>query len=149
MISEELKLDVVDGKPGSTDEFLFSISKRKRTLNTSIMDCVKKASVDCFLYDKDYLRIAEKDPKVYSYYPDSTKDVTGDKDIGENIQKEKIGFLKIKGEKVAKFYVSRKEDDLNIVYSLDERPIGFVNLGSGALYGMDKKNISIEKLKDL
>jgi len=148
-ISEELKLDVVDGTPGSTDEFLFSISKRKRTLNTSIMDCIKKASVDCFLYDKDYLRIAETDPTVYSYYPDATKDVTGDKDIGENIQKERAGFLKFKGEKAVKFYDSKKDGDLKIVFSLDERPIGFVNLGSGALYDNDKKKTSLEKLKSL
>jgi hypothetical protein len=148
-ISEELKMDVVDGKPGSTDEFLFSISKRKRALNTSIMDCIKKASVDCFLYEKDYLRIAEKDPSVYSYYPDTTKDVTGDKDIGENIQKEKAGFLKFKGEKAVKFYPSKSEGDLKILFSLDERPIGFVNLGTGALYDNDKKKVSLEKLKDL
>lgn len=148
-ISEELKLDVVDGKPGSTDEFLFSISKRKRSLNTSIMDCIKKASVDCFLYEKDYLRIAEKDPSVYSYYPDTTKDVTGDKDIGENIQKEKAGFLKFKGEKAVKFYPSKSEGDLKILFSLDERAVGFVNLGTGALYDNDKKKTSLEKLKDL
>jgi hypothetical protein len=148
-ISEELKLDMVEGKPGSTDEFLFSISKRKRTLNTSIMDCIKKASVDCFLYDKDYLRIAEKDPTVYSYYPDATKDVTGDKDIGENIQKERAGFLKYKGEKAVKFYDSKKEGELKILFSLDERPIGFVNLGSGTFYDNDKKKTSLEKLKDL
>ena len=148
-ISEELKMDVVEGKPGSTDEFLFSISKRKRSLNTSIMDCIKKASVDCFLYDKDYLRIAEKDPSVYSYYPDATKDVTGDKDIGENIQKEKAGFLKFQGEKAVKFYPSKSEGELKILFSLDERPVGFVNLGSGALYDNDKKKTSLEKLKSL
>jgi len=148
-ISEELKLDVVDGSPGSTDEFLFSISKRKRTLNTSIMDCIKKASMDCFLYDKDYLRIAEKDPKVYSYYPDSTKDVTGDKDIGENIQKEKAGFIKFQGEKAVKFYRSKKEGILTILFSLDERPVGFINLENSHLYDNDKKKTSLEKLKDL
>jgi hypothetical protein len=142
-------MDVVDGKPGSTDEFLFSISKRKRTLNTSIMDCIKKASVDCFLYEKDYLRIAEKDPSVYSYYPDTTKDVTGDKDIGENIQKEKAGFLKFKGEKAVKFYPSKSEGELKILFSLDERPIGFVNLGTGTLYDNDKKKTSLEIVKDL
>jgi hypothetical protein len=148
-ISEELKMDVVEGEPGSTDEFLFSISKRKRSLNTSIMDCIKKASVDCFLYDKDYLRIAETDPTVYSYYPDSTKDVTGDKDIGENIQKERTGFLKFKGEKVAKFYETRKKGDLIIVFSLDERPIGFLNLSSGLVYDNDKQETSLKKLKSL
>jgi hypothetical protein len=113
------------------------------------MDCIKKASVDCFLYDKDYLRIAETDPTVYSYYPDTTKDVTGDKDIGENIQKERAGFLKIKGEKVAKFYETRKEGDLIIVFSLDERPIGFVNLSSNLLYDNDKKKTTLEKLKSV
>jgi hypothetical protein len=148
-ISEELKLDVVDGSPGSTDEFLFSISKRKRSLNTSIMDCIKKASMDCFLYDKDYLRIAEKDPKVYSYYPDDTKDVTGDKDIGKNIQKEQAGFIKYKGEKAVKFYPSKSDGELKILFSLDERPVGFVNLGTGALYDNDKKKVLLEKLKDV
>ena len=148
-ISEELKMDVVEGAPGSTDEFLFAISKRKRSLNTSIMDCIKKASVDCFLYDKDYLRIAEKDPTIYSYYPDATKDITGDKDIGENIQKEKAGYLKYKGEKVVKFYDSQKEGDLKILFSLDERPVGFVNLGTGTVLDSDKKKTTLEKVKDL
>jgi len=57
--------------------------------------------------------------------------------------------LKYKGEKVVKFYDSKKEGDLKILFSLDERPIGFVNLGSGTLYDNDKKKTSLEKLKDI
>ena len=75
--------------------------------------------------------------------------MTGDKDIGENIQKEKSGFLKFKGEKAVKFYPSKTEGDLKILFSLDERPVGFVNLGTGALYDNDKKKTTLEKLKDL
>ena len=93
----------------------------------------KRQSVDCFLYDKDYLRIAEKDPSVYSYYPDATKDVTGDKDIGENIQKEQTGFLRFNGEKVVKFYKSKTKGELTILFSLDDRPVGFVNLGKNSV----------------
>jgi len=146
-ISEELKMDVVEGSPGSTDEFLFSISKRKRNLNTSIMDCIKKASMDCFLYDKDYLRISEKDPKIYSYFPDHTKDITGDKDIGENIQKEKIGFLKLKGEKAFKFYDSREEGELKLLYNLADVQVGYINLKTNSILDMDKKKTTMEKLQ--
>jgi hypothetical protein len=38
---------------------------------------------------------------------------------------------------------------LKILFSLDERPIGFVNLGTGALYDNDKKKVSLEILKSL
>jgi hypothetical protein len=64
-------------------------------------------------------------------------------------QKEKAGFLKYKGEKAVKFYDSKKEGDLKLLFSLDERQIGFVNLGSGTLYDMDKKKSTLEKLKDM
>ena len=57
--------------------------------------------------------------------------------------------MKYKGEKAVKFYDSKKEGELKILFSLDERPIGFVNLGSGTFYDNDKKKTSLEKLKDL
>jgi hypothetical protein len=149
-ISEELKEDVVENKPGSTDEFLFSISKRKRELNMSIMDCVKKSSIDCFLYDKDHLRIGEKDETIYSYFPDHTKDITGDKDITTNIQKEKIGYIKDKGEKAVKFYSERKDGILTILYSLHEDTIvGYVNLSTGQIFDKDKNKSNVGKIKEL
>ena len=149
-LTEGLKLDLVEGTPGSTDEFLFSISKRKRELNMSIMECIKKSSIDCFLYDKDYLRIAETDPTIYSYFPDHTKDITGDKDITTNIQKEKVGHLQHKGENVVKFYVKRKEGDLTLLYSMkSEDVIGYINLSTKKIFDKDKKPTTLDKLKHL
>ena len=57
--------------------------------------------------------------------------------------------MKYKGEKVVKFYDSKKEGDLKILFSLDERPIGFVNLGTGTVLDGDKKKTTLEKIKDL
>ncbi len=124
-IHESLKRDDVNGKPGTTDEYLYTISQRKRTLNGELMDCIRKSSIDVSLYDKDYLRSGETDPTVYSYYPDPTKDVTTDKDIGENL-KEKAAYLKDNGERVAMFYPTRKEGDLNPLYDLAEILIGYI-----------------------
>jgi hypothetical protein len=144
-IHESLKSDDVNGKPGTTDEYLFTISQRKRTLNAELMDCIRKSSIDVSLYDKDYIRSSETDPNVYSYYPDSSKDVTSDKDIGENL-KEKAAYLKDNGERVAMFYPTRKEGDLNPLYNLSEVLIGYINMANKQILTKEKIQTNLKKL---
>ena len=144
-IHESLRRDDVDGKPGTTDEYLYTISQRKRTLNAELMDCIRKSSIDVSLYDKDYLRSGETDPTVYSYYPDPTKDVTTDKDIGENL-KEKAAYLTDNGERVAMFYPTRKEGDLNPLYNLKEVLIGYIHKEKKQILTKEKTPIKLNKL---
>ena len=144
-IHESLRRDDVDGKPGTTDEYLYTISQRKRTLNAELMDCIRKSSIDVSLYDKDYLRSGETDPSVYSYYPDPTKDVTTDKDIGDNM-KERAAFLKDNGERVALFYPTRKEGELNPLYNLEEVLIGYINKETKQILTKQKTPTNLKKL---
>ena len=146
-IPEELKKDLVNGVMGTTDEFLFALSTRKQLLNQSIMDCIKKSSIDGFLYDKDYLRIAETDPSLYSYYPDASKDITNDADIGENVKKEKTGTIKHNGVPIAKFYPEREGEFKPLYFVKDDTIVGYIkNLKT--LYNLEKQVITPKELHD-
>jgi hypothetical protein len=112
------------------------------------MDCIRKSSIDVSLYDKDYLRSGETDPAVYSYYPDPTKDVTTDKDIGDNM-KERSAFLTDNGERVALFYPTRKEGELNPLYDLAEVFIGYINKEKKQILTKDKIPTNLKKLISL
>jgi len=146
-IPEELKRDVVGDKPGSTDEFLYSLAQRKRVLSAEITDCIKRAAVDSFLYESNYVRSMEKDPTIYSFFPDHEKDVTTDEDISKNIKlNQQRGVVKDAGKPFAHFFVAETEKDKFIpLYKLDTtEQIGYFN--SGSVYTMQKVKTTISEL---
>lgn len=74
-IPENLERDEIDGKPRTTDEYLHMLSLRKKEINTEIMECIKRASIDYFLY---HASIAKNiaDESIVSYHPDINDDET-------------------------------------------------------------------------
>jgi hypothetical protein len=101
-LPEVIKDDLVKhghgSRPGSTDEYLYALSQKKRSLSEEILDCIRQASIDCSLYvdkdKKDCLKLLTNDPESISYHPDITLDVTSDKDVVLNTVKSANNTVK-------------------------------------------------------
>lgn len=146
-IPEDLKRDLIDDKPGSTDEFLFSLAQRKRAISTEITNCIKLASIDCFLYDSKYVRTWEKDPTVYTYFPDHRKDITTDDDISKNVKlNQSRGVVKDNGKPFAYLYVAETDKEkFAPLYKIDTTDkIGYFN--SGSVYDLKKSKVTTAEL---
>jgi hypothetical protein len=109
-IPANLKKDTVDGSPMTTDEYLYSISRRKKKINTEITDCLKEAAIDYFLYSEKKVVRTQENPLTLSYHSDIHDDFT-DEERSVNLGKTKLQYLSVNKVKVAEFDVSTAEPD--------------------------------------
>jgi len=141
---EGLKSDLIrdTGVPGTTDEYLSYLARKKRSLTSEVMDCIQRASIDCSLHGKKCLPNDSTNEESLLYLPDIEKDVTTDADVGVNkpitlkyITKDKKKILEFSGE----------DTDFVNVYTVDDKVhVGYIK--DGTLYTLDKKKTSLGSL---
>jgi hypothetical protein len=147
-LPEIIKDDLVGNKPGSTDEYLYNLSQKKRNLSEEILSCIRRASIDCSLYGEDCLNLNTKNPDSISYHPDINLDLTSDKEVALNTVIN-IKNIEYRGTKV--YYVDKLENDLYTLYrdKTMSAPIGYMSSDRKKLYNKNKENIPLTKITEL
>ena len=147
-LPEIIKDDRVGDKPGTTDEYLYNLSQKKRNLSEEILSCIRRASIDCSLYGEDCLNLNTKNPESISYHPDISLDLTSDKEVALNTVVN-IKNVEYRGTKV--YYTDKLENDLYTLYrdKTMSQPIGYMSADRKKLYDKTKQKISITKLSEL
>lgn len=147
-LPEIIKDDRVGDKPGSTDEYLYNLSQKKRNLSEEILSCIRRASIDCSLYGEDCLNLNTKNPESVSYHPDISLDLTSDKEVALNTVVN-IKNVEYRGIKV--YYMDKLENDLYTLYrdKTMSQPIGYMSADRKKLYNKNKENIPFTKISEL
>lgn len=146
-LPEVIRNDLVGDKPGSTDEYLYSLSQRKRHLSEEILACIRRSSIDCSLYGEECLNLSTKNPDSITYHPDIQSDLTSDKEVALNTQ------LKLRsvsyGDSKA-YYFDKLEDGFYTLYrdKTMTKPIGYMS-SKNLLYNKEKQKIPLNKLVEL
>jgi len=147
-LPEIIKDDLVGNKPGSTDEYLYNLSQKKRNLSEEILSCIRRASIDCSLYGEDCLNLNTKNPDSVSYHPDINLDLTSDKEVALNTVVN-IKNIEYRGTKV--YYVEKLENDLYTLYrdKTMSAPIGYMSSDRKKLFDKNKEKIPLTKISEL
>lgn len=144
-IAEGLKKDVLkNGKVGTTDEYMYALSEQKRTISNEVLNCIRKASIDCSLYGDDCLSLPTNNEESLLYVPDIKDDVTKDTDIALNMTKKYKTIAYPPGNVVFKFDSSSTEDLIPVYKHKDDTLVGYIN--GKTLYDLDKKKTDIKML---
>jgi hypothetical protein len=145
-LPEIIKNDLVGKNPGSTDEYLYRLSQKKRDLSDDILKCIRRASIDCSLYDEDCLNLTTNDPETIAFFPDIGLDITTDKDVALNVRPT---FQSISKDGVKVYLLLNPEKGLIALYQEKEisEPIGYLSEDKKTLYNKDKQKV--KKLTDL
>lgn len=131
----DLQADIVDGKPGTTDEYLINLASTKKIISTSINNCIKQASIDYFLHNKSELPSVNEQKLIY--HADMTLDETTDARTVGTIKKARSRIMSKKGILLYE-YDNEIEDGFSKLYKDDEF-IGYMTRKPAALFQMDKK----------
>jgi hypothetical protein len=138
------------GKDGTTDEYLYALSQKKRSLSEEILKCIRRASIDCSLYNKDCLKFNTTDQSI-SYNQDIHLDETSEQEVALTKGKSlKIGY-KDKEDKMIIFHYYPEGDEGDGMYKLyrDAK----MNVWVGYYRPEDKKTFDTKKvlkpMKDL
>jgi len=139
---EILKKDVEDGFPRTTDEYMYRLAQRKSGINTSLLECIRDASIDCFLYNK-CVGLDTDDTEVLMYHPNIMDDETEEhRELNETTITK--SFLKYKGAPFAYYLVPEKveNDRIQLFMVGTDKHIGFLDKGKQrvlTLNGLPKK----------
>ena len=150
VIPEGLKTDAMKegdlGKVGSTDEYLYLLAQKKRTLSSEITDCIRNSSIDCSLYGTGCLSLPYEDDESMLFLPDIKTDITKDTDVQLNVKKNEVTYIKKDGERVIEFKRNELVDGFIPIYPVGKtNQIGFTNAEGRQLYDMNKNPISLSK----
>jgi hypothetical protein len=144
-IPEILKLDMEDGKPRTTDEYMYRLAQRKTEINTSILHCLRDSAIDCQLYGH-CIGVATENYEELMYHPNIADDDTeAHRELKEEVRKRKT--LKHNGNPFAYFYVAEEDNGRHQLF-LEEKntPIGFIVPKMNAVYTLDNKKTSVSAL---
>ena len=151
-LPEIIKGDIfqdVDGikKPGSTDEYLYRLSQKKRDLSEEILKCIRRSSVDCSLYGDDCLNLTTNNPESISYNPNIQLDLTSDKEVALNTQ---VRLRSVSHGASKAYYLDKLEDGFYTLYRDKSMttPIGYMS-AKNLLYNKDKQKVALSKLSEL
>jgi hypothetical protein len=134
---EILKKDVEDGFPRTTDEYMYRLAKRKTGINTSLLDCIRDASIDCFLYN-NCAGLDTDDTEVLMYHPNIMDDETEEhRELNET--KVLRSFLKYKGEPFAYYPLPEKveNDKIKLFLAGTNKHVGFLDKAKKNLFTLD------------
>jgi hypothetical protein len=147
-LPEIIKDDLVGDKPGTTDEYLYNLSQKKRNLSEEILSCIRRASIDCSLFGEDCLNLNTNDPNSISYHPDIDRDLTSDKEVALN-RVTNIQNIKYRDTKL--YYVEKLENDRYTLYrdKTMSAPIGYMSSDRKKLYNKQKEPIPFSKIAEL
>ena len=112
----ELPKDIPNGiltdwdKRKTTEEYLDDLSERKKSINSEILNCIKTASIDGYLYDKTIQLTKTKDKMALSYHADIQNDDTTEQ-IELNVVKRKMQFIKHKDTRIIQFDPAKTDED--------------------------------------
>ena len=116
MYMMELPKDIPNGiltdwdKGKTTEEYLDDLSERKKRINSEILNCIKSASIDGYLYDKTIKLTKTKDKMALSYHADIQNDDTTEQ-IELNVVKRKMQFIKYKDTRIIQFDPAKTDED--------------------------------------
>jgi len=140
---EILKKDVEDGFPRTTDEYMFRLAQRKTGINTSLLDCIRDASIDCFLYNS-CAGLDTDDTNILMYHPNIMDDETEEhRELNET--KVLRSFLKDKeGTPFAYYPLPEKveNDKIKLFLAGTNKHVGFLDKAKKNLFtleGLPKK----------
>ena len=146
-LPEVLRNDLVGESPGSTDEYLYRLSQKKRDLSEEMLTCIRRSSIDCSLYGGECLNLPTKDPDSISYHHDIQSDITSDKDVALNTQ---VRLRSVAHGDSKAYYLDKLEDGFYTLYrdKTLTKPIGYMS-AKNLLYNKEKQKIPLNKLVDL
>jgi hypothetical protein len=131
---EILKKDVEDGFPRTTDEYMYRLAQRKTGINTSLLDCIRDASIDCFLYNS-CVGLDTDDTEVLMYHPNIMDDETEEhRELNETTMLR--SFLKHKGAPFAYYPLPQKVENekIKLFMASTNKHIGFLDKGKKNLF---------------
>jgi hypothetical protein len=110
------------------------------------LKCIRRASIDSFLYEEDYLSLPTTDPESIAFFPDIGLDITTDKDVALNVRPT---FQSISKDGVKVYLLLKPEGGLFALYREKDisDPIGYLAEDKKTLYNKDKQKV--RKLSDL
>jgi hypothetical protein len=134
--------DLVDGKPGTTDEFLQWNSTKKRDVAEIVTTCIKNASIDYSLRN-EFIKPAPHSDEILLYEPDM--------DLrSEMPMKQSMGKLKMDGKYVVKVGNEEDADHYVKLYTMDDVLCGYAKIMTGRvppeIYTLDKEPIKLRLL---
>jgi len=97
-------------KGKTTEEYLDDLSERKKSISSEILNCIKTASIDGYLYDKTIKLTKTKDKMALSYHADIQNDDTTEQ-IELNVVKRKMQFIKHKDTRIIQFDPAKTDED--------------------------------------
>ena len=141
---EILKKDVEDGFPRTTDEYMYRLAQRKTGINTSLLECIRDASIDCFLYNS-CVGLDTDDTEVLMYHPNIMDDETEEhRELNET--KVARSFLKYNGVPFAYSILPEKVENGKIKLFLagTNKHIGFLDQSKKGVYTLEGKSKRLE-----
>jgi len=143
---EDVMDDLVNGKPGTTDEYLQWNSTKKRDVAEIVTTCIKNASIDYSLKN-EIVKPAPHAEDILLYEPDI--DLDSDAKSTKLIMKQSLSKLKLDGEPVVKIGVDEDAEHYVEVYTMDDVLCGYAiqkKPRDYELYTLDKKPIKLRQL---
>jgi hypothetical protein len=146
-LPEVIRNDLVGESPGSTDEYLYRLSQKKRDLSEEMLTCIRRSSIDCSLYGGECLNLPTKDPESISYHHDIQSDLTSDKEVALNTQ---VRLRSVAYGESKAYYLDKLQDGFYTLYrdKTLTKPIGYMS-EKNFLYNKEKTKIPLSKLTEL